>query len=277
MQEKIYTKGMIAKRYRVSLKLVDVWYKKLKSMGILSFGRSGGIVEIPNDPYCRRGLPEDLVMMLPIIVDQHRVTIIGEIHGIKENVEVTEKIFREMNKSGKVVIGFEWPQSLVDDPINPDQSLLDDGRYSSTHRVLLETLKKEGVEVFGFDIDKGDWEGIADKDVSWRDEQMAKKVNEVLDKLESDEKMLLVCGDAHFQTRSSLIKVDGEIKTHIPMASMLHEPSVLAIHLKYLSGQFWNFGLKDVRTYEIDKERCFRPDDVVVEYEVQMATPVRQN
>jgi len=208
-------------------------------------------------------------------LDKHRVVVIGEIHGIKENVEVTERIFREMSKGGKVVIGFEWPQSLVDEPSNPDQSLLDDGRYSPTHQALLEKLKKEDVDVFGFDMEKVGWETISVRDISWRDEQMAKKVNEVLDKLEDGNRLLLVCGDAHFQTKPSLIKVDGEIKTHMSMASMLHTPSILAIHLKYLSGRFWNFGLKDVRTYEIDKERCFRIEDVVLELEVRVAIPVR--
>lgn len=204
------------------------------------------------------------------------MTIIGEVHGIKENVEVTERIFRELNKTAKVKIGFEWPQSLVDDPSNPDQSLLDDGRYSPTHQALLEKLKKEDVDVFSFDIDKDDWGGIGDKDISWRDEQMAEKINVVLDKLDGNEKLLLVCGDAHFQTKPSLIKVGNEVKEFVPMASKLHTPSIMAIHLKYLSGQFWNHRLKDIRTYEIDKERCFRPEDNVVEYEVQVATPVRR-
>jgi hypothetical protein len=104
---------------------------------------------------------------------------------------------------------------------------------------------------------------------------MANNVNVVLDKLSENEMLLLVCGDAHFQTKPSLIKTRGEVKEYKPMASMLHTPSILAIHLKYLSGQFWNFSLKDVRTYEIIKERHFRESDEVVEYEVAKATPIR--
>lgn len=274
-KEKFYTKGMIAKRFSVNLKQVNIWYKRLRRLGLVVGGRMTGVAPIPNDPYGRWGLPDDLVKKLPLIVDQHKVIIIGEIHGVKENVAVTEKIFREMNKAAKVRVGFEWPQGLVDDPSSPDQSLLDDGRYSPTHQILLETLKNEGIEVFGFDIEKEDWKGISERDVSWRDERMSNKINAVLNKLGGNEKLLLVCGDAHFQTKPSLIKVNGEIKEFVPMASKLHVPSILAIHLKYLSGQFWNFGLKDIMTYGIDKERCFRPEDQVMEYGVGMTTPVR--
>ena len=192
-----------------------------------------------------------------------------------ENVQIVQKIFREMSESSKVTVGFEWPQSLVDDPDSADEALLDDGRFSPTHKELLINLKSEGVQVFGFDIEKKDWQSIEDKDISWRDEQMARVVNNVLEKLDVQEKLLLVCGDAHFQAQKSIVRVKSELKEFTPMAMRLKTPSILAIHLKYLSGHYWNFGLKEIRTYEIDKARCFRKTDEVVEYEIATATPVR--
>jgi uncharacterized iron-regulated protein len=210
-------------------------------------------------------------------LDKHKVVIIGEIHGVKENLEVVERVFREMGKFGKVKVGFEWPHALIENHDRPDKSLLDDGRYSPFHKQLLQKMKTENVDIFGFDLNSEEWKQVGDKNISWRDEQMAQKINTVLDKLSDNERLLLVCGDAHFQTKSSLIKIGNDIKDFSPMASKLNAPSILAIHLKYLSGQFWNLGLKDVRTYNIDKERSFHPNDKLIEYEVPVATPVRIN
>ena len=207
--------------------------------------------------------------------DSHKVVIVGEIHGVRENVEAVESIYREMSKDGSVVVGFEWPQSLVDNPDSESEDLLNDGRFSPIHREFLLELKAEGVKVFGFDISKTDWEIMPKDNISWRDEQMAKKINGVTNTLSESERLLLVCGDAHFQTKPGMVKTPGGVVEFVPMASRLNVKSLKAIHLRYLSGQFWNCGLKEIRTYEIDEERCFRPSDEVIEMDIKCATPVR--
>ncbi len=209
--------------------------------------------------------------------DKHDVIIIGETHGTEENIKVVENIYRNMTKSWKVTIGFEYPQSLVDNPDGECNDLLDDGRYSPIHKQFLKKLKTEKASIFGFDIPNDGWSKMPKNDISWRDGQMAFTVNKVLDSLEGSEKLLLVCGDAHFQTRPSLVKTAIGIVEFLPMAARLNISSIQAIHLTYLSGQFWNFRLREIKPYEVDRSRYFRPSDDVIEWEIKLATPTRFN
>lgn len=59
--EKLYTKGMIAKKYGVNLKKVDIWYADLRQRGLVNGGRMTGTTPIPDDPFGRWGIPENLV------------------------------------------------------------------------------------------------------------------------------------------------------------------------------------------------------------------------
>ena len=65
--EKLYTKGLIAKRYHVPLKKVAEWYGGLYRKGYIRGGRGGGTRPVPNDQWARWGVPESLVSKFPDI------------------------------------------------------------------------------------------------------------------------------------------------------------------------------------------------------------------
>lgn len=72
---KIYTKGMIGKKYKINYKQIDQWRLKLRDeWGI--FPRNGGWVKIPNDPYGRSGLPDYVVDAYPNVHPQPVIYII---------------------------------------------------------------------------------------------------------------------------------------------------------------------------------------------------------
>jgi hypothetical protein len=62
--EKIYTMGQIGKLYKIPLCKVCAWARLIKQ-NEKWMGRGMGIVEIPNDPYYRYGIPESLVKIFP--------------------------------------------------------------------------------------------------------------------------------------------------------------------------------------------------------------------
>ena len=64
--EKIYTVGQIGKMYKVPLSKVYAWVRLIRKNNKW-IGRGMGIVEIPDDPYHRYGIPESLVNIFPNI------------------------------------------------------------------------------------------------------------------------------------------------------------------------------------------------------------------
>lgn len=212
------------------------------------------------------------------LVKNHKVIAIGEMHGVKENPEVIYEIYNTLKDKYSVVIGFEYPQSLIDNPDSADQVLYQDGRFSSYHKDLLEKLKQDGVKMFGFDLTNDQLETQKAEAIDWRDKTMAENINKQIVKLSPDEKILLITGDMHYQTKTQSIMYpdkDGVMKpyNYTPMASQLKTVSVLAIHLRYLSGQFYNFKLRQMPKIDADKNRSFRDSDDLVEIDIQEATP----
>lgn len=219
----------------------------------------------------------------PQILDQiielakiHPIIAIGEMHGVKENPGVVYEIYTALKDKYSVVLGFEYPQSLIDNPDSANQVLYQDGRFSPFHKDLLKKLKQDGVKMFGFDLTNDQLETQKTEVIDWRDKIMAENINKQIDKLNPDEKILIVTGDMHYQTKTQSIMYpnkDGVVKPYeyMPMGAQLRTDSILGIHLRYLSGQFYNFKLRQMPKIDADKHRSFRDSDNLVEIDIQEA------
>jgi len=207
------------------------------------------------------------------------VVAIGEMHGAKENPVILREII-DLVESQKLipVVGFELPQSLIDNPEDQDKDATLDGRYSKLHKELIFELKNKGIKVFGFDLNLDQWGQVKDNNLSWRDGLMAENINLHLSRLKQNEKMIVICGDAHFQTLEIMVRStnpDGEkvLEKFSPMGSKILTNALLALHLRYLSGQIFNREIKNVQPITLTKEHMFRDVDVLVEVDVEEAHP----
>lgn len=219
----------------------------------------------------------------PQILDQiielakkHQVVAIGEMHGVKENPEVIYEIYTTLRDKYSVILGFEYPQSLIDNSDSADQVLYQDGRFSPFHKDLLEKLKQNGVRMIGFDLTSDQLETQKAEAIDWRDKIMAENINKQIDKLNPEEKIILVTGDMHYQTKTqSIMYTDkGGVMNpyeYLPMGAQLITDSILAIHLRYLSGQFYNFKLSRMPKIDADKNRSFRDSDDLLEIDIEEA------
>ncbi|MBF0207985.1 MAG: hypothetical protein HQK53_13990 [Oligoflexia bacterium] len=212
------------------------------------------------------------------LAKNHKVIAIGEMHGVKENPEVIYEIYTALKDKYSVVLGFEYLQSLIDDSDSADQVLYQDGRFSPFHKDLLEKLKQDDVKMFGFDLTNDQLETQKAEAIDWRDKIMAENINKQIVKLSPDEKILLITGDMHYQTKTQSVVYpdkDGVMKPceYLPMGAQFKTNSILAIHLRYLSGQFYNFKLRQMPKIDADKNRSFRDSDDLVEIDIREATP----
>jgi hypothetical protein len=214
------------------------------------------------------------------LAKNHKVVAIGEMHGVKENPEVIYEIYTALKDKYSVVLGFEYPQSLIDDSDSADQVLYQDGRFSPFHKDLLEKLKQEGVKMFGFDLTNDQLETQKVETIDWRDKIMAENINKQIDKLNPEDKILLVTGDIHYQIKTQSITYtdkDGVMNNYeyLPMGAQLKTNSILAIHLRYLSGQFYNFRLRQMTKIDADKNKSFRDSDDLVEIDIYQSHPTK--
>ena len=105
---------------------------------------------------------------------------------------------------------------------------------------------------------------------------MAQRVNRKLDEMAGEQKLVLITGDLHFQTKKQNMMLPDEsgkmaLFSYVPMGAMIATESVLAIHFRYFSGEMHNKILKKVPMISMNKEMSFREDDVLVEIDVSEA------
>lgn len=208
---------------------------------------------------------------------------VGEIHGAKENPQVFQEIV-DLVISQKFIpiVGFELSQELIDNPEidNKDSTL--DGRYSVFHKNLILSLKNKGIKVFGFDINSDQWLQVKENGISWRDGIMADNINTHLSVLKQNERIIIICGDAHFATLESIVRItkpSGEkvLEKFSPMGSKIAVNSLLALHLRYQSGQIFNHKIKAAQSITLIKEHMFRSSDDLMEIDIPEAHPINKN
>lgn len=212
------------------------------------------------------------------LIKNHRVIIVGEIHGVKQNTEVVLELVNFLKKTHELIVGLEYPQSVIDSPQSVDQIYYKDGRYSPYHKEMIKIIKDNGIEVFGFDMSGDQIKEQENQKIDWRDQKMAENINKKIAGVSQNKKILLVSGDIHYQTlEQSFMYPDqaGDLKptSFLPMAAQINTPSILAIHIRYLSGIFYNFRLKEMPTITANKETSFRENDDLIEIDIQEAVP----
>lgn len=198
---------------------------------------SVSIMEIPAK------FEESTIIQLIEKLRSTKLFILGEMHGVKENVDVIYTIFK---KFGFRQLALEWAPELkyvaekflesgtVDFDAIKDSP---DGRITAGHFALIKKLKSEGL-LDGLICFDG---GSGGKGWNARDAAMAKNILTAL----SDKPTLVVAGNLH--TKTEPVTFDNEPDEQHPMGeNVIKEiPDVASGKIAYLEGQFHNYGVKE--------------------------------
>jgi hypothetical protein len=175
-------------------------------------------------------------------LDKTKLLILGEMHGVKENVDVIYTLFK---KFGFRQLALEWESGLLKvAELYLESGEIDfdaiqdspDGRITAGHFALLKKLKAEGMleKIICFD---------GSGEASWdaRDKNMAKNILGGL----TDSLTLVVAGNLHAKVEA--ITFNDEPDEHHPMGEWVKAqiPEVPYGKIDYLSGQYHNFGPQD--------------------------------
>jgi hypothetical protein len=214
---------------------------------------------------------EKSVYELNASLNEAKLFILGEIHGVKENVDIIYTLFK---KFGFKKLALEWDAELHE----KTQRFLEtgdldfdaiqdspDGRITAEHFALLKKLKDENMlealVFFDGKTKSGEWDE--------RDANMAKNILANL----SDSKMLAIAGNLHAQTEP--VVFDGT--EHHPMGENIKKriPTVPFGKIKYLTGQYHNYGVKDFRekpeSVDLPKAKFFKSDEGIYVFELPEA------
>ena len=176
--------------------------------------------EIPTD------FEADADAALTTALTSSRLMLLGETHGVQENPAIIYTLFRRFHFSA---LALEWPPGL--NLRSPTVSA--DGRVTLGHFELLGQLQRDGLlaHVILFDsAGDGTWTG--------RDRAMATRL---LEGLRQGLTTLVVAGNLHTATH------------HLPYGHPMGEyvaaqvPNVPTGRIRYLGGQYYNFGIKKFR------------------------------
>lgn len=176
-------------------------------------------------------------------LESSKLFLLGETHGVKENVDIIYTLFKRF---GFKRLGLEWNKKLQKEvecfletgelnfEVIEDEP---DGRITAGHFALIKKLKEEDLleKLVCFD------QSSFSDDQSIRDGMMAQNIMDNL----SLSVTLVVAGNLHTKTASFVDKKDG--KTFYPMGEYVKKeiPAVPSGRIKYLSGQYHNYGIND--------------------------------
>jgi len=204
---------------------------------------------------------------------ESKVLLFGETHGVKENVDIIYTLFK---KFGFKKLALEWEIELREKAEKfLETGELDfeviknspDGRITAGHFALLRKLKDEGLleELVCFvgKTPTGDWDS--------RDACMAENIITHL----SNSPTLVIAGSLHTQVEP--INFDYEKGEHHPMGENVKKkiPNVPSGKIKYLKGQFHNYGIKDFNEQsegaEFAKARFYKSNEDIYLFELPKA------
>lgn len=230
---------------------------------------SGTVRELPIS------FDHNAVQELAARIQHNKVFLLGETHGVKQNVDVIYTLFKRF---GFRQLALEWNSSLT--PVaetyletgNLDFAAIQespDGRITAGHFALLKKLMSEGAleKLICFDGDAG-WDGW-----SARDATMARNILSNL----SDAPTLVVAGNLH--TKTEPVTFADEPTPQHPMGERLKQelPSLASGRIVYRSGQYHNFGTKKFAPVVDDETpatgRFFKREDGLYILEVIDAQP----
>ncbi len=224
------------------------------------------ILEIDTD------FDEHAVKALESELADTKLFLLGETHGVRENPDIIYTLFK---KFGFRNLALEWEPSLkekaerfLNGEVLDFDSVKDipDGRITAGHFALLKKLKEEGLLEKLVCFDQG---GAT----SWdkRDENMARNIIQNL----TETSTLVVAGKQHTKTEP-IIFDDEKVENH-PMGENIKKqiPNVPSGKIKYLTGQFHNYGTRDFREkpegVDLPKARFYKSDDGIYSFDLPEA------
>lgn len=230
----------------------------------------------------------DIVNNIKETACQYRYIIIGELHGVQENVIFLKEILNEyvLNTKEHVTFAFEWPLTKEENKVlssfvsgetdgasDQFKSIMiklysqQSGVFSDQHLSFVKEVRdinlkrsKNFIDIIAFDPDISDW--------NERDKQMANNIKEASKKAVT---VFIVAGDLHARKYSFCLK-SGEDYL-FPLASHFPSEETFSVKLKYEKGKFFNFGVQDIPSKKEsgdNDESNFH--DIV--YSFKQATPV---
>ena len=204
-------------------------------------------------------------------LDESKLLILGEMHGVKENADVIYTLFK---KFGFKKLALEWDTKLyaqVEKFLQTGEldfeAIQDspDGRITAGHFALLKKLKDEGLlealVCFDEKTQSGEWDD--------REANMAKNILVNV----SDSKTLVVAGNLHAQVEPMVF----DETVHHPMGENVKKqiPTVPSGTIRYLTGQYHNYGVKDFREksegVDLSKAKFFKSDEGIYMFELPEA------
>ncbi len=208
-------------------------------------------------------------------LNNSKLFLLGETHGVKENVDIIYTLFK---KFGFKKLALEWNKKLqgqVDKFLQSGELDFEeikdspDGRITAGHFSLLKKLKKEGLleslVCFDEELPSGEWDA--------EDANMAKNIIANL----SDDRTLVVAGNLHTQIEPIIF--EGEKEERHPMGENVKKqiPTVPSGKIKYLTGQFHNFGTREFgprsESTEPPKAKFYKSTEGLYYFELPEAHP----
>lgn len=183
------------------------------------------------------------------------ILLIGEVHGIKENVALLRSFVRAYLKEArdyKLVLAFEWPHELtaeIDTYLQGQGSLrwkkwsfrtFRDGRISREHIHFLGWLKKINRQLPGNRRILTRCFDVAEKGWNKRDKKMA----ETLLQRGASKNTMVIAMMGNLHARKKPFSLDGV--RYVPLGYHMPRNAVVSIKLEYLAGYFYNISLKKI-------------------------------
>lgn len=204
--------------------------------------------------------------------DKRRI-VVGEIHGVEENVDVVKKLVSSIGVRRVGLVAFEYPKELEGrlknagrwEELREDsrvKMMREDGRFSKLHYKLVRWLGEKGVEVVCLDNSKRDW--------NRRDKLMYETFKQAEAEKNEEQYAIAVLGNLH--TRKKSFVRQGE--KHIPFASYIKNQ--VNIRLVYLSGYYYNHGLKEFPVKKQKNKELVEISTDTYEYYIKEATPTKK-
>lgn len=187
-----------------------------------------------------------------VIIPNPQILLIGEIHGIRENVDILKLfvgIYLKTNR--RFAIGLEWPSFLseeINQYISGRANRLSwrtwafvkdkDGRISKEHLAFLSWLKKKNsslppqkrILVVCFDENPKRW--------NERDKRMAQNLEKI--------KIPIVAITGNLHAQKTKFKFGKKLYT--PIGFRLSGKKSIFVKINYLSGKFYNHGIKRIQS-----------------------------
>jgi len=216
----------------------------------------------------------------------YKYVVIGELHGVRENVWLLERILDDPRANAKdsLAFAFEWPLTRDECRVLNDYVLGSIGEGEKRFKEVIETLYQQEsgifsdqylsfirkmrevneqrsiqpIRVIAFDPDYDQWNS--------RDAHMAEYIRKESENINT---VIAVTGDVH--ARKQPFQFGDDEALYRPLALHLPHDKTFSFKLQYKKGQFYNFGIQNMYPPSDETSDSDYYDAV---YTLEEATPV---